>query len=558
MKVSLPFGIFCIIGIPLVSAQDDRRANGNPGSSTGIVINQRSLVAGSEVGTEPSTNVYARSSARRDGKSSKRGKGSKSASDKSQMTIDKSEKGKIVNDGNTIADEPHKTIAKSKKESSAKAEKSEGASPEFDNAGKSKAAKSKTGKSKTSRRSSNTDGANTASDKAGKSKTSKESSNTDDANTASDKAGKSKTSKVSSNADDASTSFDKITSNKSQSPFTRPLQFAPPVKKSGKGKSAKHGNTLVDEQFARPLQFAPLVEKSGKGKSAKYGNTLVDEPFARPLQFAPLVEKSGKGKSAKYGNTLVDEPHKIFAKSKKGSITKSGKSGGESSAFGKAGKSKSSKESSNTNGASQAYDKAGNNTISKENESINIDTPNAPNAGSTNNTPSPTPQPTCNTQGDFDLCIAIDASGSVCFDSNGMVPDWSATECLKCSPSIFCQDMGLDQATCCRNFADVKGFSSLLVNSMEEDFPTVEKSFSVVQFGKDSVVESELSSSNQTLLVLDGMEYLGGSTNHASAIEACQRTFSSSIADSRQQFILLITDGVSTWPEGNPEGTAEV
>ena len=169
-----------------------------------------------------------------------------------------------------------------------------------------------------------------------------------------------------------------------------------------------------------------------------------------------------------------------------------------------------------------------------------------------NDTSPPTPKPTCNTaQDDFNLCIAIDGTGSVC--SKGIL-----NPCTGCSPGIFCQDGGFDKDTCCSNFADIKEFAKLMVNSLDEEFPKVDKSFSVVQFEASAQVESELSSSHgeQTLTALGEMEYLGGYTNHASAIEACQQTLSSSSED-RKQFILLITDGVSTWPREDPVGTAE-
>jgi len=114
--------------------------------------------------------------------------------------------------------------------------------------------------------------------------------------------------------------------------------------------------------------------------------------------------------------------------------------------------------------------------------------------------------------------------------------------------------MGMDQDTCCRNFDNVKEFSSLMVSSLD-DFPA-DKSFSVVQFGSEITVESDLTSATQTLLTLDEMKYSGGYTDHSSAIQACEQTLFSAHRN-RKKNILLITDGVSTWPENDPEGTAE-
>lgn len=174
----------------------------------------------------------------------------------------------------------------------------------------------------------------------------------------------------------------------------------------------------------------------------------------------------------------------------------------------------------------------------------------------------PTTKPTCrSTEQEFNLCLAVDMSGSVCNDSSG-------SDCLGCStpPSLFssvlsifftpesdCRDSFVSEDTCCANFAIVKDFSSLIVNSLG-DIP-VEKSFSVVQFATNAQLVRGLSSGAQTLSVIDRLDYTGGLTNHAAAIEKCQETFLAT--GNRKNFIMLITDGVPSEPDVNPEGAAE-
>lgn len=174
----------------------------------------------------------------------------------------------------------------------------------------------------------------------------------------------------------------------------------------------------------------------------------------------------------------------------------------------------------------------------------------------------PTTKPTCrSTEQEFNLCLAVDMSGSVCNDSSG-------SDCLECStsPSLFasvlniffaseseCRDSFVSEDTCCANFAIIKDFSSLIVNSLA-DIP-VKKSFSVVQFATNAQLVSGLSSEAQTLSVIDKLDYAGGLTNHAAAIQECQETFSAT--GNRKNFIMLITDGVSSEPNVDPEGAAE-
>ena len=172
----------------------------------------------------------------------------------------------------------------------------------------------------------------------------------------------------------------------------------------------------------------------------------------------------------------------------------------------------------------------------------------------------PTPQEvTCTTeQQDFNLCLAVDMSGSVCNDG---VDGSTCDECTV--PTIFgipftfdydCRDSYVSEDTCCRNFANVKDFSSTMVYIL--GLLSGEKSFSMVQFATSAQIISYLDSYEQTRDTIDRLDYTGGMTNHASAIQACQQTLSYGNS-SKKNFIMLITDGVPSKPEYDPEGAAE-
>jgi len=173
-------------------------------------------------------------------------------------------------------------------------------------------------------------------------------------------------------------------------------------------------------------------------------------------------------------------------------------------------------------------------------------------------TAAPTMKPTCNPFDDFNICIALDASGSVCAPIG-------TRDCSFCTPTVFCKDDGFQVDTCCENYQNVKDFASVIVESLD-DLP-VEKSFSLVQFASDAAVESNLGSAQDTLDTINSLIYTGGATNHKAAFEKCMETFSTSNGNKKQfikrngrnrkELILVITDGISTLPKPDPVGVAE-
>lgn len=145
-------------------------------------------------------------------------------------------------------------------------------------------------------------------------------------------------------------------------------------------------------------------------------------------------------------------------------------------------------------------------------------------------------------------------SGSLCNGPTGAL-------CIGC-PQIYqssdfqdsyCRDVGVEWNSCCSTFADAKELAKSIVNLLG-GLP-VEKSFSVVQFASDARVVSGLSSTPQTLSTISQLTYSGGLDNHASAIQMCQQTLSSS--SYKKKIILLLTDGETGTPDYVPEGSAE-
>mmetsp|Transcript_15800 Transcript_15800/g.36401 ORF Transcript_15800/g.36401 Transcript_15800/m.36401 type:complete len:657 (+) Transcript_15800:52-2022(+) len=171
--------------------------------------------------------------------------------------------------------------------------------------------------------------------------------------------------------------------------------------------------------------------------------------------------------------------------------------------------------------------------------------------------PGPTPSPTarCSEGKDFDLCLAIDMSGSVCNGGNG-------SDCGECRadflPLLFnsqCRDSGLSEDICCRNFERIQNFAKLIVGRLDEF--DAKKSFSTVVFASTAKTVGSLGSTSQTIDVLNSLDYSGGTTNHRDAINRCRQTLNSG-NPSRKKFILVVTDGVSTAPDGvDPESAAE-
>jgi hypothetical protein len=164
--------------------------------------------------------------------------------------------------------------------------------------------------------------------------------------------------------------------------------------------------------------------------------------------------------------------------------------------------------------------------------------------------PGPTNKPTCSTDQDFNLCIAVDMSGSVC---NGGFFGLGSGSCEGC-PLFDCRNIFLDQDTCCNNFGTIKTFSQLMIRALAE-FPA-EKDFSIVQFATNASIVSRPQSANDALSTVNQLSYTGGVTNHAEAIASCRQSLSSSQIPGRKNFIMLITDGEPTAPENDPSGAA--
>ncbi|KAL3779344.1 hypothetical protein HJC23_007474 [Cyclotella cryptica] len=114
----------------------------------------------------------------------------------------------------------------------------------------------------------------------------------------------------------------------------------------------------------------------------------------------------------------------------------------------------------------------------------------------------PTMEPTCSSNnGDFNLCFALDMSGSVCNQGTGF-------ECNSCEPVLICNADGVSIATCCLNFLEVVTFTKDIVTSLGSLLSN--QSYSVVQFATNATLVTSLTSSNKALDALDEMIYSGG------------------------------------------------
>ncbi|KAL7459265.1 hypothetical protein ACHAWC_011732 [Mediolabrus comicus] len=153
----------------------------------------------------------------------------------------------------------------------------------------------------------------------------------------------------------------------------------------------------------------------------------------------------------------------------------------------------------------------------------------------------PTPMPTCPPQnGDFNLCVSIDMSASVCGGGN----------CAFCGT---CNSFGINTQRCCNNFDNVIEFSKALVRQLG-DLKT-QQDFSLVHFATSATIASTLQNANQAIKTLHQVVYTGGSTNLYEGIKLCQQTLDSS-AEGRKNLLLVITDGIPTMPQVNPVSEA--
>ncbi|KAL7442131.1 hypothetical protein ACHAXM_011148 [Skeletonema potamos] len=156
----------------------------------------------------------------------------------------------------------------------------------------------------------------------------------------------------------------------------------------------------------------------------------------------------------------------------------------------------------------------------------------------------PTPMPTCPPQnGNFNLCIALDMSGSVC----------GGGECLLCEPMSSCNSFGINQQRCCNNFDNVLEFSKALVGELGA--LKTQQDFSLIHFATDAEIASTLQNANQAIKTLQQLQYTGGRTHLGAGITLCQRTLNSSTAG-RKNLMLVVTDGYPSQPTDNAREVA--
>ncbi|EJK72494.1 hypothetical protein THAOC_05973 [Thalassiosira oceanica] len=106
--------------------------------------------------------------------------------------------------------------------------------------------------------------------------------------------------------------------------------------------------------------------------------------------------------------------------------------------------------------------------------------------------------------------------------------------------------------TSCSNFLPYfrKEFGALMTSALDGFFEA-QKEFSVVQFSTRAQIVRYLNPAEQTIAAIESLDYTGGTTNHQAAIEMCQETLLLDGDSGRKNFIMMITDGISTFSSGS-------
>lgn len=151
----------------------------------------------------------------------------------------------------------------------------------------------------------------------------------------------------------------------------------------------------------------------------------------------------------------------------------------------------------------------------------------------------------CTPHLDFDVCIALDHSGSVCSPDNPKL-------CTNCPASSgwwdrnsACRDSGFNQADCCNNYANVKSFAQNVIAGLDDY--NVNAQYSLVKFSTGGHVVGAYDTGSAAISAIGDMSFTGGYTNHQEAIEKCHSQLTAA-NPMRKKFIMLVTDGESTKP----------
>ncbi|EJK53369.1 hypothetical protein THAOC_27211, partial [Thalassiosira oceanica] len=158
----------------------------------------------------------------------------------------------------------------------------------------------------------------------------------------------------------------------------------------------------------------------------------------------------------------------------------------------------------------------------------------------------PSSSPSCSKEVDFDMCFALDMSGSVC-SPNKNQPEL----CSSCPDQ--CKDSAVNDGTCCDEFRSIQDFTIDMVTAL--DSFDGQKSYSIVQFASSGSLVPSSGDKQSTIDSVNGLDYTGGFTNHAEAIDRCREALSSTSLGSNK-YMLVITDAVSTRPSQDPVGSA--
>lgn len=153
-----------------------------------------------------------------------------------------------------------------------------------------------------------------------------------------------------------------------------------------------------------------------------------------------------------------------------------------------------------------------------------------------------------NSARDFNLCLAIDMSGSVCNGDSSLL-------CLDCEPLNVCRSGKENRRICCPNFSNALKFSEDLIDGLS-DLPS-DRDYSVVHYATAATVASTSESGPNAIDTIKNLNYSGGKTNLADAISSCQSTLDR-LPRRSKNYIVVFTDGFPTQPTSEmvAEGTA--
>ncbi|KAL7559628.1 hypothetical protein ACA910_015313 [Epithemia clementina (nom. ined.)] len=139
---------------------------------------------------------------------------------------------------------------------------------------------------------------------------------------------------------------------------------------------------------------------------------------------------------------------------------------------------------------------------------------------------------------DFDICFAIDMSGSICSPPNDVQN--CQTNSVSCIEE--CHEAGFSQDLCCSNYEKERNFATKFISTMDSHGGS--QRFAVVSFADAAHQEISLQEAYLANYKIDRLTYTGGKTNTGEAIKSCIDYLYDGFAEHKA--IVILTDGLPT------------